>query len=174
MKNLEKRDLYDINRKLTGKTIFKGEAIPDGKYITVVLVFIQNIEGKFLIQKRSKIKNGKFATTGGHPKAGEDSIQGILTEVKEEIGLDLNPKDLQLYYSGRSDKDKVFWDDYYIKMDVPNIENLVLQKEEVDSVCWLSIDEIETLMKEDKFFKNDYEEFEILLTWLKRKNEEII
>ena len=59
-------------------------------------------------------------------------------------------------------------------MDVPNIENLVLQKEEVDSVCWLSIDEIETLMKEDKFFKNDYEEFEILLTWLKRKNEEII
>ena len=52
MKNLEKRDLYDINRKLTGKTIFKGEAIPDGKYITVVLVFIQNTEGKFLIQKK--------------------------------------------------------------------------------------------------------------------------
>lgn len=168
MENIEKRDLYDINRKLTGKTIFKGEAIPDGKYITVVLIFIQNTEGKFLIQKRSKIKNGKFATTGGHPKAGENSIQGILTEVKEEIGLDLNPKDLQLYYSSRSDKDKVFWDDYYIKMDVPNIENLVLQKEEVESVCWLSIDEIEALMKEDKFFKNDYEEFEILLTWLKK------
>ena len=70
--------------------------------------------------------------------------------------------------SGRSDKDKVFWDDYYIKMDVPNIENLVLQKEEVDSVCWLSIDEIEALMKEDNFFKNHYEEFEILLTWLKK------
>lgn len=70
--------------------------------------------------------------------------------------------------SGRSDKDKVFWDDYYIKMDVPNIENLVLQKEEVDSVCWLSIDEIETLMKENNFFKNHYEEFEILLTWLKK------
>ncbi len=29
MENIEKRDLYDINRKLTGKTIFKGEAIPD-------------------------------------------------------------------------------------------------------------------------------------------------
>ena len=56
MENIEKRDLYDINRKLTGKTIFKGEAIPDGKYITVVLVFIQNSEGKFLIQKRSPNK----------------------------------------------------------------------------------------------------------------------
>lgn len=171
MEELEKRDLYDINRNLTGKTIFKGENIPDRKYIIVVLIFIQNTEGKFLIQKRSKIKNGKFATTGGHLKTGENSIQGILTEVKEEIGLDLNVKDLQLYYSGRSDKEKVFWDDYYIKMDVPNIENLVLQKEEVESVCWLSIDEIMTLMKEEKFFKNHFEEFEILLKWMEEKKK---
>ena len=52
-------------------------------------------------------------------------------------------------------------------MDVPNIQNLSLQKEEVESVCWLSIDEINSLMNEDKFFKNHYEEFEILLNWLK-------
>lgn len=37
----------------------------------------------------------------------------------------------------------------------------------VESVCWLSIDEINSLMNEDKFFKNHYEEFEILLNWLK-------
>ncbi|HJJ09785.1 MAG: NUDIX domain-containing protein [Clostridia bacterium] len=167
MKNIEKRDLYDINRVLTGKTIFKGDSIPDNNYIVVVLVFIQNSDGKFLIQKRSKIKNGKYATTGGHPKSGENSIQGIISEVKEEIGLDINSKDLKLYYSGRSDSEKVFWDDYYIKMDVPNIQNLSLQKEEVESVCWLSIDEINSLMNGDKFFKNHYEEFEILLNWLK-------
>ena len=71
---MEQRDLYDVNRKLIGKTIFKGDSIPENSYIIVVLVFIQNSEGKFLIQKRSKIKNGKYATTGGHPKSGEDSI----------------------------------------------------------------------------------------------------
>jgi len=71
---MEKRDLYDINKNLTGETIFKGEDIPEDRYIVVVLVYIQNSEGKFLIQKRSKIKNGKYATTGGHPKNGEDSI----------------------------------------------------------------------------------------------------
>jgi len=163
---MEKRDLYDANRNLTGETIFKGEEIPDGKYILVVLVFIQNSEGKFLIQKRSEIKNGKFATTGGHPKAGEDSVQGIITEVKEEIGIDIKPEDLQLYFSGKSDEGKVFWDDYYIKMDVPNIENLKLQEEEVDSLHWFSIDEIKELMQQNKFFKNHYEEFEILLSWL--------
>ena len=164
---MEQRDLYDINRNLTGKTIFKGEPIPDNSYIVVVLVFIQNSEGKFLIQKRSKSKNGKYAATGGHPKSGESSIQGIIAEVKEEIGLDINPEKLQLYYSGRSDSEKVFWDDYYIKMDIPNIQNLSLQKEEVESVCWLSADEIISLNNKDNFFKNHYEEFEILLNWLK-------
>ena len=166
---MEKRDLYDINRDLTGETVFKGEEIPDGRYIVVVLVYIQNSDGKFLIQKRSEIKNGKYATTGGHPKSGENSLQGIITEVEEEIGLKLKKEDLQLYFSGRSDKEKVFWDDYYIKMDVPNIEDLKLQKEEVDSLHWFSEIEIKELMKQDKFFKNHYEEFEILVDWLDNK-----
>ena len=74
---MEKRDLYDSERNITGETILKGEKIPPNRYIIVVLVFIQNSEGKFLIQKRSKRKNGKYATTGGHPKSGESSIQGL-------------------------------------------------------------------------------------------------
>ena len=166
---MEKRDLYDINRNLTGETIFKGEEIPNERYIIVVLVYIQNSKGQFLIQKRSKIKNGKLATTGGHPKSGESSVQGIISEVKEEIGLDLKAEDLKLYYSGKSDEERVFWDDYYIKMDVPDIEKLKLQEEEVESVCWLSAKEIKELKEKDIFWKNHYEEFEILLEWLKNK-----
>ena len=163
---MEKRDLYDANRNFTGETILKGEEIPEGKYIVVVLVFIQNSEGKFLIQKRSERKNGKFATTGGHPKSGESSIQGIITEVEEEIGLKLNSDDLKLYFSGKSEEERVFWDDYYIKIDIQDIKQLKLQEEEVSSIEWLSENEIVNLMKQDKFFKNHYEEFEILLRWL--------
>ena len=166
---MEKRNLYDKKRNLTGETIFKGEPIPEGRYINVVLVYMQNSKGEFLIQKRSKIKNGKYATTGGHPKSGESSIEGIITEVKEEIGLDLNKEDLVLYYSGRSDTEQVFWDDYYIKIDIQNIENLNLQEDEVESVHWFSIEEIKNLKENDKFFKNHYEEFEILLDWLDKK-----
>lgn len=167
---MEKRDLYDEERKLTGETIFKGEAIPDGKYIVVVLTYIQNSDGKFLIQKRSKIKNGKYATTGGHPKSGESSIEGIITEVKEEIGLEIKKEDLRVYYSGKSDDEKVFWDDYYIKMDIDDIESLKLQESEVESVQWFSADEIKELMRQGKFFKNHYEEFEILINWLNKKD----
>jgi len=162
---MEKRDLYDINRNLTGQTIYKGDQIPDDNYIVVVLVFIQNTDGKFLIQKRSARKNGLYATTGGHPKSGEDSVQGILTEVKEEIGLDIKTEDLQLYYSGRSDESHVFYDDYYIKMDVEDIAKLKLQEDEVESLHWFSTDEIHQLMEQGKFFKNHYEEFEELEKW---------
>ena len=168
---MEIRDLYDKKRNLTGKTIFKDEKIPDERYIIVVLIFIQNSDGKFLIQKRSKIKNGLYATTGGHPKSGESSIQGIITEVKEEIGLELNPNDLQLYFSGKSDEEKVFWDDYYIKMDIPDIKKLQLQENEVSSIEWLSENEIKKLMNENRFFKNHYEEFEILIKWLENNKK---
>lgn len=167
---MEKRDLYDSNRNLTGETIYKGEQTPDGKFIVVVLIFIQNSEGKFLIQKRSKRKNGKFATTGGHPKSGESSLEGIVTEVAEEIGIKLNPEYLKLYYEGKSEEEKVFFDDYYVKLDIQDIKKLKLQKEEVESLHWFSIDEINKLMDEGKFFKNHYEEFEILINWLDKPN----
>jgi isopentenyldiphosphate isomerase len=166
---MERRDLYDEGKNCTGETIVKGEKIPEGRYILVVLVFIQNSEGKYLIQKRTEKKNGKYATTGGHPKSGESSIEGIITEVKEEIGLDINPNDLKLYYSGKSEEERVFWDDYYIKMDVPNIKDLKLQEEEVSSVNWFSEQDIIKLMEQDKFFKNHYEEFENLIKWHKEE-----
>lgn len=67
---MEKRDLYDINRNLTGETIYKGETIPENKYINVVLAFIQNSKCEFLIQKRSIQKDGMYGSTGGHAKTG--------------------------------------------------------------------------------------------------------
>ena len=111
---MEKRDLYDINRRLTGKTIYKGEEIPEGSYITVVLVYIQNSEGKFLFQKRSKRKNGLWASTGGHPKSGETSLSGIITEIKEELGVEAKPQELKLMYSERDDVNRCFYDLYYL------------------------------------------------------------
>ena len=167
---MEKRDLYDENKKLTGETMYKGEVIPENRYIIVVLVYIQNSKGQFLIQKRSKNKNGLYATTGGHPKSGETSLQGILTEVKEEIGLDLDPNSLKLYFSKRFDSERVFCDAYYIKMDIDDINSLKLQKEEVESVEWFYIDEIRKLKKENKYFGNHYEELELLMNWLKDNN----
>lgn len=54
----------------------------------------------------------------------KSSVEGIITEVKEEIGVDLDESKLELYFSRRSDEEQVFWDDYYIKMDIEDLSNL--------------------------------------------------
>ena len=74
---MEKRDLYNENKELTGKTIYKNEEIPEGYFILMVVAFIENNEGLFLIQKRSAIKGGECAFTGRHPKSGENSKEGL-------------------------------------------------------------------------------------------------
>ena len=163
---MEKRDLYDFNRNLTGETIFKGEAIPKNKYILVVLSFIENSEGKFLIQKRSIQKNGKYASTGGHPKSGETSLQGMLTEIKEEIGLSLLPTEPKLIFSGREDSSQIFYDIYYIKKDF-EIEDLQLQEEEVESVKWNSVSEIQNMINNNTFLRSHIEEFYRILEYKK-------
>lgn len=154
---MEKRDLYNKDRELTGETIYKGEPIPEGKYIIVILVMIQNSKGEFLIQKRSKQKDGKYAATGGHVKTGETSIEGMMSEIQEELGLIVKPEELELLFSGREDDQQVFFDLYYMKKDF-EISDLVLQEEEVESVSWKTIEKIEELIKKDMFLINHAEE----------------
>ena len=130
---MEKRDLYDENKKLTGETIFKGEKVPKGRYYITVVVWIQNDEGDFLIQKRVLKKDGKWSTTGGHPVSGEASKQGIFTEIREELGLDLSDKEIILFKTIKTEED--FVDLYYLRANV-DINNVVMQREEVEDVKW--------------------------------------
>ena len=165
---MERRDLYDINRNLTGETIAKTEPTPKGRYIIVVLVFIQNSEGKFLIQRRSrKYKDGKLATTGGHVKSGTTSVEGIIEEVEEELGLKLNPSGLDVYYSGREDSSRVFFDDYYAQIDV-DLADLKLQDDEVDEALWMTADEIRAAIENGEFLENHVDEFKRLMAWLEK------
>lgn len=147
---MEIRDLYDIDQNLTGEKIYKDETIPAGRYIAVVLCFIQNSNGDFLIQKRSKSKNGKYGFTSGHLMSGETSIQGMIREIKEELGLNVLPSELNLINSGRDDVGQFFFDIYYLKKDCI-LDNLILSKDEVDFVEWDSIEQIQELINKNLF-----------------------
>ena len=161
---MEKTDLYDENKRLTGETIFKGEPIPKGRYYLTVVIFIQNDEGKFLIQKRAIKKDGKWATIGGHPVSGESSKQGIITEIKEEIGIDIQGENIQLFKTIKTEDD--FVDLYYLK---ENINNVVLQYEEVEKVKWACIEEIKEMIQNDEFSKSHTDFFMMCLEFLNEK-----
>ena len=157
---MEKRDLYNENKELTGKTIYKNEEIPEGYFILMVVAFIENNEGLFLIQKRSSIKGGEWAFTGGHPKSGENSKEGLYTEIKEELGIDaINP----ILFKEAKGKN-TFCDLYYLKQDI-KLEDIIKQDEEVEEVVYASKEEIEDLYNKGLFKKGHYMMFMDLLKY---------
>jgi len=161
---MEKRDLYDVNKNLVGMTFNKGEQVPKGYYYLIVAVFIENSNGDFLIQKRVASKGGKWATTAGHPKSGENSIQGLCSETLEEIGVDISKDDVKLVDTWINN-DQIF-DIYYLKKDI-DLKDIVIQKEEVDGVDYASRDEIKEMFLNNQFHENHYILFEKCMEKLK-------
>ena len=141
--NREERDLYDINSNLTGRTYFKGDPIPQGYYPMVVMIAIQNSEGKFLMQKRVPRKGGDWGVTGGHPKSGQTCEEGIITEVLEELGVDISDQKLETFNSGCDGKD--CYKMYYTQMDI-DINNIKIQEEELTEVRWFTLEELHNMV----------------------------
>ena len=69
---MEKRDLYDENKILTGETIYKGQEVPIGRYYITVVVFIQNLNGisAFILLSQGEQQNIKISIKTGHPASG--------------------------------------------------------------------------------------------------------
>ena len=112
---------------------------------------MQNSKGEFLIQKRSEAKGGLWAFTGGHPKSGENSMQGIISEVKEELGIDISSEKIKLMKSNVFEK--VIGDIYYVNMEF-DLEKIVLQEEEVSDVMLVSYNDILDMITKGNFFKS--------------------
>lgn len=97
MKNLpdpELWDLYSENRELLGRDHIRGEQLPIDGYHLVVHVWIRNSKGEYLISQRSANRSRyplMWECVGGSVVKGEDSLQGAIREVKEEVGIDLEP-----------------------------------------------------------------------------------
>ena len=139
----ELRDLYDKNSNKTDKTYRKGDIIPDGYYPMVVMVVIRNSNGEFLMQKRVESKGGDWGVTGGHPKSGETPIEGIITEIREELGLDFSKENFIEYDSGCDGKD--CYKMYFVTKDI-NIRDITIQQEELSEVKWFTMNELKDMV----------------------------
>lgn len=152
----EKRDLYNDKLELTGKTYFKGDKIPKGYFPMVVMIAIQNSKNEFLMQKRSKNKGGDWGVTGGHPKSGETCVEGIITEVKEELGIDISKDKIIEFNSGCDGED--CYRMYYLRKDI-DINDIIIQKEELTEVKYFSINQLEEMVNNNELNENQVEFF---------------
>ena len=162
---MEIRDLYDEFKNKTNETIIKGQPVPKGRFYITVVVWIENSNNEFLIQQRSVSKNSKWATTGGHPVIGESSKEGIVSEIKEELGLSADINKLILFKTIKTEDD--FVDIYYLKEDY-NLSDIQLQEEEVQAVKWASKEEIENMINNNLFSNSHALFYNYLIEYLSK------
>jgi 8-oxo-dGTP pyrophosphatase MutT (NUDIX family) len=143
----------------------KKESLPDGKYFMVILIFIQNDKGEFLLQKTSKSRQSCIATTGGHVTLGDDSFTTVIKECEEELGLEIEPKKIE--FVSTIMEGCCLLDTYYAKINV-DLKELKLQSSEVESVDWYSIDQINKLIEQKELREGNIEPFKKVIEYLNR------
>lgn len=157
-------DVYNENKQKTGKIkVRDSKVFEDGEYALAAKAIIINTDKKILLSKRSeskKKKAGFWEINGGVCLAGESSLQGIIREIKEELGLDLSKYKGIFYKEYR--KKQVFDDIYLFKVDI-NISDLEFSDREVADAKWVTIEKYEQLNRDeqllyyDEFNRNDYD-----------------
>ena len=163
---MELWDIYDVNRKYTGKVIDRhsNEKLREGEYHLVVEAIIINSSGKILLNKRSDFKRkypNMWECTGGSCIKGESSLNAILRELKEELGVIFNETDAIFYKTLRDDKAKDFKDIWLFRKDLET-KNLSYTDGEVTDSKWVTIEEFEKMVKNGEiiptidFSKEDY------------------
>lgn len=163
---MEYLQVFNDDKNLLDEKVERSNKLnlKDGKSFMIVLVFIENSEHKFLVQKTSKEKNNEYAITGGHVTYKDTSLETVIKEVREE--LDLIVSESEIIYFETIKYPKAYADLYYIKKDL-DISKLNIQKEEVDSLMWLSKNEIVDLINKNKFRKSNIMPLNIFFEYIK-------
>ncbi len=135
----------------TGEIESRENCHKNGLWHKAVALFIINNKGQVLLQKRSRNKklwpNMWDITAGGHVLAGEFGFQTVIRETKEEIGIDVNKKDITFIGASISSNQKGeiinnHFNEYYIVNSDVDEKSLKLQEEEVSEVKWIDKEEI--------------------------------
>ena len=160
---MELFDLYTRDRIRTGRTMVRGDKVPEGLYRLVVHVCIFDPEGRMLIQPRQPFKKGWSnmwdITVGGCAVAGDTSQDAAEREVREEIGLEL---DLQDERPTMTTTFEGGFDDYYVLTRDVDLSSLHLQYEEVQTVRWAEKGEILRMIDDGQFISYEKSLIELL------------
>ena len=150
-------DLVDENDKIIGK--IKDDESVSAKKLRFINIFIIDKNNKIVVPKRSgnrKIFPNCFDfSVGGHVNSGETYEQAAYRELKEE--LDIEQENLLEigYFNPYINNVNTFSKLYLLKYN-KKIENY--DKDGIDTIFYMTIDEIsELLKKEPEKFKSDYE-----------------
>ncbi len=143
---MEWNDVYDKDRRRTGRVHRRGTRWREGEYGLVVCVWVYDGQGKVLLTQRAPGKSfaGTWENSGGAAKAGESSRQAIARELFEETGIRAQQDEFEFI---GSDRDRnAFYDFYCLKRQTPLEEIVLLPGETVDAK-WVTLDQIHEMIR---------------------------
>ena len=154
---MEYFDILDENGNKTGERKLREEVHRDGDWHKSVFMFVINSNAEIILQKRSADKdthpNMWTVSASGHLSAGESSIDTAIQELREEIGIKASENQLEYLFTVKEQEipktgfiDNEFGDVYLLNIDV-NIDELVIQKEEVSEVKFVSYKELKQMVE---------------------------
>ncbi len=159
---MELLDVLNENGEPTGEILDKNIIHKEGKYHKEVALILLNDKGEILLQKRASTKEiepNKWAWHGGHVIAGETSIEAIIREIKEELGITLSENQIKLLVELKRDKlpNRQYTIAYYSICNL-NIDDFSIQKEELSEVKWFPFKKFKDMIYNshpDMMFKNN-------------------
>ncbi len=158
-------DLRDEHGKVTGEIKERALVHADGDIHGTSHVWIVRPNSKngydLLLQKRSQNKDAYPGcydiSSAGHLPSGQDYLSSALREMEEELGIKAKPEELHFMGIHEGYSEEIFYGKpfknheisyVYLYREPVHIEQLILQEEEVESVCWMDFDECYEKIKE--------------------------
>ena len=143
---MEFNDIYDENRKHTGRIHQRGTPWKRGEFGLVVCVWVHDGHGNLLLTRRAPEKSfaGTWENSGGAAKAGETSRQAIVRELFEETGIRAEESEFEFLASAQDNC--MFYDHYCLKRQTP-LEDIVLLPGETDRAQWVTFEQVHRMIE---------------------------
>ena len=159
---MELLEVLNENGEPTGEILDKNKIHKEGKYHKEVALILLNDKGEILLQKRDSTKEiepNKWAWHGGHVITGETSIEAIIRETKEELGITLSENQIKLLVEIKRDKlpNRQYTIAYYSICNL-KIDDFSIQEEELSEVKWFPFKKFKDMIYNshpDIMFKNN-------------------
>lgn len=151
-------DAYYSDGTKANIDLVRGEPIPDGLYHMVCDISVQHVDGDFLIMRRSLTKNINPGclelTAGGSSIKGEDALECIKRELREETGI----TECQITFLNTciNEQKKSIYYNFYGKVNIDK-NSIILQPGETCEYMWKPLNEVLQMYYENKILKTSIE-----------------
>lgn len=144
-------DVYDDQRRPTGRTHIRGRLMAGGENHIAVGIIVFNRKGEILLTRRcpeKRIAPGQWENTVGSVLAGEDSLSGAVRELREETGIEAEEDELFFLHTVNRRIPHCFMDVYLLYRDI-DLSQLVLQPGETCEARWVRFRQWESMLQQE-------------------------